>query len=1277
MAGPGRPTIQTVMGPNMDNKLFFHRQLTTLIKTKAYQEALAYINQSQHLYPNDKLESIKHKISRLCSHDNHAINQWHGDEASEDRQKAADYLDSEFTLRPPGPFGNNYNQQKADPQYTSKEDSLSIIITAFNKPAELELCLAAVSRALKSINPEEVEVILVDDGSTIDYTDIYNRYSPIVSCEFYWIRLPDMGYRLAKARNHGASAARNEILLFLDSDILIPEDFLKQVRRYHFGHKRRLLTGIRRFTKTQLVDPEEVISGAMPVSEIPGTISSNTWFSKYRLNNATFDWRLPLFYETDYLAKCPNPYDYFNGGHSSIRRSVFAKIGGYNEAFTEWGHEDRELAYRAYCEGCFIVPIKTAQTLHIEDKDDTSAEIDMASRIHGNQISHSKYLALVPPSRWNASEAEKSSYKTSGQVQGIPPVPTFSVYMPAHNAAKYIESAIKSVLSQGYSDWELIIVENGSTDQTFEIAQSFAELDPRIKAYSIPAKGIGYATNQALNLCKGHFIVQLDADDLLHQACLLSFYEFMQANPEYDLAYSKYMAIDEKGHPLFEGYAENKFSRHLTLVGMTICHARCFKRRLWGLIQDIGVPTDITNAIDYSLYLQLSMHADIAHLDKALYYYRVNMHSTSQAKRRDQLLNHTKVVNRYLTQIGVDDYHAQKLDGFYPGRNYIVKKADKPSLINRWGFEGRVHIHLQPLIESALEKLVQAPGNDYSCYSAKVKEYWEDKDQSFYSEKVSIIVPAYNRAKRLSRCLAGIKQQSYPQELIEVVVVDDGSSDEIQAVVRKYETILNLKYSKQLDKGYRLSEARNLGIRLSSHPNISIIDCDLIPLPSFIEEFMKYLHVFPNLILLGHQSFVDPSELTDDDILNDPNAINKLEYIRSENSTMTEAEEYTVDWRYSIYEETDCLRKDKVPFRAFSSGHVAYKKKAIEEAGYYDTDFNVWGCEDNEAGYRLMKRGYYFVPVLEAQDLHQEPPSGKNETDRISDRVISRSLLQDKCPPTRGWFGEYKLNDPSHCTPYITIAIPAYNADRFIEQAIASASSQSEESIEILVYDDCSSDSTHDILKNIQKTEPRLRIYRENQNKGVYHARNWLLNNAKGEFVAFLDADDLLHPQLCSEVLSTFKSNPDVGLITTKYQIIDEEGSFVNEGYNPSSYDLKEGLVGNIFTHCRVIRVRDWHRCQKPSLYELDKLQHGEDLDLCLRLAQVSRIDRIDKSLYSYRICSEGNSLTSLHSTSIKSDLTLHVINSFLSRIGLSDRARCFSTYNDDAPFEVYLSDPY
>lgn len=109
--------------------------------------------------------------------------------------------------------------------------------------------------------------------------------------------------------------------------------------------------------------------------------------------------------------------------------------------------------------------------------------------------------------------------------------PFVSILMPAYNAAPYIAESIQSILAQTWQNWELIIVDDGSKDDTFAIAQSFAQKESRIQAIKQANAGASAARNRAFELSKGDFVKYFDADDLLNPEAIESQVSLALKNP--------------------------------------------------------------------------------------------------------------------------------------------------------------------------------------------------------------------------------------------------------------------------------------------------------------------------------------------------------------------------------------------------------------------------------------------------------------------------------------------------------------------------------------------------------------------------------------------------------------------------------------------------------------------------------------------------------------------------------------------------------------------------
>ncbi len=105
-------------------------------------------------------------------------------------------------------------------------------------------------------------------------------------------------------------------------------------------------------------------------------------------------------------------------------------------------------------------------------------------------------------------------------------------------------------------------------------------------------------------------------------------------------------------------------------------------------------------------------------------------------------------------------------------------------------------------------------------------------------------------------------------------------------------------------------------------------------------------------------------------------------------------------------------------------------------------------------------------------------------------------------------------------TPLLTVIMPTYNAQRFIAESIESVIAQTIDDWELLVVDDASTDATKQIIAEYQEQDGRIRLLRRPSNQGPAYARNFALDQARGQWIAFIDSDDIWHPQKTEKQLS-------------------------------------------------------------------------------------------------------------------------------------------------------------
>lgn len=127
----------------------------------------------------------------------------------------------------------------------------------------------------------------------------------------------------------------------------------------------------------------------------------------------------------------------------------------------------------------------------------------------------------------------------------------------------------------------------------------------------------------------------------------------------------------------------------------------------------------------------------------------------------------------------------------------------------------------------------------------------------------------------------------------------------------------------------------------------------------------------------------------------------------------------------------------------------------------------------------------------------------------------------------------------------VSIIMPNYNCEKFLEETIKSVLSQTYENWELLIVDDCSIDSSVDIIKNYCENDDRIKLFINEKNSGAAASRNWALREATGKWIAFLDSDDLWLPEKLEKQL-TFMVDNNYKFSYTAYDHIDENSLSLN-----------------------------------------------------------------------------------------------------------------------------------
>ena len=150
--------------------------------------------------------------------------------------------------------------------------------------------------------------------------------------------------------------------------------------------------------------------------------------------------------------------------------------------------------------------------------------------------------------------------------------------------------------------------------------------------------------------------------------------------------------------------------------------------------------------------------------------------------------------------------------------------------------------------------------------------------------------------------------------------------------------------------------------------------------------------------------------------------------------------------------------------------------------------------------------------------------------------------------------------------PLVSVIIPAYNAEKIVGFTLDSVINQTYKNLEIIIVNDCSTDKTLDVLKEYEKKDKRIKVLSNEKNSGVAETRNNALNAASGDYIAFVDADDIWNLEKIEKQLN-FMQEKDCKLTYTSVQFIDNDGNLTGQKFIvPEEVNFKKLLKQNVIT---------------------------------------------------------------------------------------------------------------
>jgi glycosyltransferase involved in cell wall biosynthesis len=530
-------------------------------------------------------------------------------------------------------------------------------------------------------------------------------------------------------------------------------------------------------------------------------------------------------------------------------------------------------------------------------------------------------------------------------------------------------------------------------------------------------------------------------------------------------------------------------------------------------------------------------------------------------------------------------------------------------------------------------------------------------DSTSQAKGVSVIVCTHNRSNSLLKCISSLMQSTDPD--FECIVVDNAPSDELTLeTVRQFPGV---RYVRELRKG--LDIARNTGVRNATREIIAFADDDVEVDPGWIVQ-LKNSFADPLTMAITGQVFPIELETRSQYIFERYWGFNKG-YV----PTLFDRQFYTGHLKHGV------------PVWDIGAGaNMAFRKEVFDLVGLFDErlEAGAAGCSgDSEFWYRVLAEGWNcrYLPSLIVYHRHRRTPEelrrqlylyarghacalmvqyekyrNKGELTRFF-RLLPKAMLQrafahlkhshwrnlgsvwrEARGTAAGWLYYYRSGrDPGYSRPFlpaphlrrdntpgmeslVSVIIPCFNHGSLLSEAIRSAESQSYPVVEIVVVDDGSTENIQAIC------EPHSGVrYIRTGHVGVSAARNLGIACSKGDFLVFLDADDILYPDAISTNLQYFKKMPWLAYVSGGHDKIDSHGNLLpSEGpYDKPDDNYCSLLLGNYIG----MQSNVMYRRELFFSFHFDpSLRAAEDYDLNLEIARYYPVLGHAEKIAAYRI---------------------------------------------------------
>lgn len=1001
----------------------------------------------------------------------------------------------------------NYNSFEKTDNRINKNPVVSVIIVAYNTNQLLIDCI----NSLKNQTNKNFEIIIVDNGK--------NEFvrEKLLSLKLLYIKCPT-NLILSEGRNVGAYFAEGKIIAFLDDDAIAHQKWIESIISVFNNQNIYCVRG--------KVFPKE----------------KNSFMNVKPHYNLGENYLLINYIDTE--------------GNSAFRKEIYRELYGMNPLL--FGAEGFELSYRIQKYFGFGKIIYSPDMIIYHDYALSSDKLEVKTTRHKLM---NDYL------RWKFSDIEefrqplqKPTNIFSDNKKNI----FISICIPTYNRGKYIAETIESVLKQNYFNYEIVVVDDGSTDNTKEIIEEINS--DKIRYIYKNNTGAPDTRNRCIKEAKGEYILWLDSDDLLAENVLNTYIETLSLFPGVDVVYGELISIGKSDYhyKYQDWHGKNEKMLEFLFVGSPMPHGgSLIKKRVY---EEIGVYNiSFKRAHDYEFWSRLAManKYNCKYIPQIIYKYRIHENNiTGELSNNTDYNYEANILDNILNKIDVKKLFTQ-LD-WTNSENYSFAIAyTKVSL--RFFEWKNIDYALKYLLDSLdygftddQEKMLEIILNDkkvskyypqlfnklknkYSIIkkskpgtndNIKVKSSKKVNENVGKERFVNICMVTYNRLEFTKQSVDSlIKFTKFPHT---ITVIDNNSQDGTK------EYLTNLKENGIIKNLVLLEE--NVGVAKASN------------LAWSLEPNAEYYLKFDNDIVIEKDDWLEQM-------------VKVIEAIPEAGAVAYNFE--PVSYSHSFVNNVKVRIKKE---GNLGGACILIPNRTKDILGYWNEDFGLYGEEDADYGYRISSAGLLNI-YMDDENIGKHLPGGKaaaidpktlkaisNEENNYEkdyrewkDKLRVNNVIGGKYYQVINEYitGKRKLYCSSNfvkehnkrkiaLNQSVSIIIPVYNKSELTRVCLDSIyKSKNNTDFEILVIDNNSTDDTPGVIDEFQRKYNNLFYYRNTENLGFAKANNYGVKLAKNEFVVLLNNDTEVNDGWLDNLFITIISDTQIASVGSKLLFAD------------------------------------------------------------------------------------------------------------------------------------------